>query len=426
MDVQPVSNDPHAQTSYEIAERAVLGSLLIDPQTSIRQCVEHIGASDFGSPWMGAVYDLICHMFADGEGIDPITVYAKARERGVKIPGDAVTLHDVMQSTPTAANCGFYARQVGDAAARRRLHIAGVRMQQIASSETDLSDAMTHARIEWERVSDQGSGRLEAKTLADVLSGSDEYDWVIPDLLERQDRLILTGGEGAGKSTMVRQFAICASAGVHPFTHQQIEPVRVLVVDAENSEKQWRRAVRGMVAQARKIGTVDPAQAVRLVTGPLDMTNERHIGAVHRLIDDYKPDLLFIGPIYKLVPKAITNDDDAAPLIATLDGLRHRDLAMVMEAHAPKAIGLDGKRNLAPRGSAALQGWPEFGLGLRLMGEEWPRTAEVVHWRGDRDEGRGWPPRLRAGGLFPWTDDRLEPVGGELQGIWKPRFGGEN
>lgn len=415
-------NDPNAPDSYEAAERSVIGSLLLDAQTSIRQVVEHIESRDFASPWLGAVYDLICDMFADGMGIDVVTVYATARERDVRIPGGAITLHDIVDATPSAANADFYARQVADAAARRRLHLAGVRMQQIAASPVDLSDAMTHARIEWEAVSNQGTRMLDARTLADVLEGSDEYDWVIPDLLERKDRLILTGGEGAGKSTLVRQFAICAASGIHPFTHEPIEPVRVLVVDAENSEKQWRRAVRGMVSQARALGTVDPAEAVRLVTGPLDMTNERYIGGVHRLIDEYKPDLLFIGPIYKLVPKAITNDDDAAPLIATLDGLRNRDVALVMEAHAPKALGSDGRRNLAPRGSAALQGWPEFGLGLRLMEDEYVRTAEVVHWRGDRDEGRGWPPRLRAGGKFPWTDDRLEPEGNELAGGWRPRW----
>jgi hypothetical protein len=45
----------------------------------------------------------------------------------------------------------------------------------------------------------------------------DEPDWLIPDLLERRDRLILTGEEGLGKSYLLRQIAIMAAAGLDPF-----------------------------------------------------------------------------------------------------------------------------------------------------------------------------------------------------------------
>ncbi|MBK0297059.1 hypothetical protein IAE22_34985, partial [Bacillus sp. S34] len=79
----------------------------------------------------------------------------------------------------------------------------------------------------------------------------------------------------------------------------------------------------------------------------------------------FRPDVLFIGPLYRLIPRAINSDDDAAPLLAALDTLRDRGLAMVIEAHAGHAVGHGGERDLRPRGSAALLGWPEFGLGLR-------------------------------------------------------------
>ncbi len=410
----------------DTAEAAVLGALLLDPLVAMHQVVDEISEQDFQHPWRAALFDLICHMWADGQPIDPVTVYAAARNKRVSIPGEATTLHEMVASTPTAASAGFYAREVAQHAQRARLKRASLRIGQISEAGGDWGELMMHARVEWEAVANQSAGRLEARTLEEVLQGSDEYDWVIDGLLEREDRLILTGGEGAGKSTFVRQFAICASAGIHPFTHQPMPPVRIVVVDTENSEKQWRRACRGMVSQARKLGSQDPAKELRLATGGLDLTSERDIGAVHRLIDDHKPDILFIGPLYKLVPKAIQTDDDAAPLLHTLDGFRRRNVALVIEAHAPKGDGM-GNRNLAPRGSAALQGWPEFGLGLKLVTEEFgPRTAEVTHWRGDRDEGRAWPLRLRAGGLFPWTDDRLEPQPGEQVTPWKPYFPSAN
>src|SRR5690606_2357350 len=77
---------------------------------------------------------------------------------------------------------------------------------------------------------------VSTETLAEFLSGGDDpADWVIPGLLERGDRFILTGSEGLGKSVLFRQIAVGAAAGIHPFTQRRIDPNRVLYVDVENS-----------------------------------------------------------------------------------------------------------------------------------------------------------------------------------------------
>lgn len=394
----------------EAAERALIGACLLDADLAIRQSVEQVSEDDFRDIRLGKLYDLVCAMWARQEAIDPVVIEARARESGIGggQPWHAAELHDLISQTPTASNASYYAKQVAEGAMRRRLARTGARLQQLAETDEDLGILMGHARDEWGTVAGQAAGKIEARTLAEVLDGEDEYDWLIPNLLERTDRLILTGGEGAGKSTFVRQIAICAAAGVHPITNDSMEPVRVLVVDAENSEKQWRRASRTIATQARIMGRTDPAEELRLACVPrLDLTNERDVGAVHRLIDEHTPDLLLIGPLYRLIPRAITSDDDAAPLLTALDGLRARGLALIMEAHAGHASGDNGQRNLRPRGSAALMGWPEFGLGLRLQAaDDFDPTirADLVRWRGDRDE-RTWPTTMRRGGRFPWTDD---------------------
>lgn len=248
-----------------------------------------------------------------------------------------------------------------------------------------------------------GAATLNPKLLEDILTITDTQDWLIPGLLERRDRLVLTGGEGAGKSYFSRQLAIAASAGVHPFHNQHIEPVRVLAIDAENSEVQWARNARYVTNMARTYGTADPGKQVLVSAGTrLDLTRQADLDQVHRLMDNHKPDLVYIGPLYKLLAKAINSDDDAAPLIVALDGLRERGVALLMEAHAGHGKSLGGERDLRPRGSSALLGWPEFGLGLRPI-EDDPSMVAVVRWRGDRDE-RNWPKHLRRGqaGEMPW------------------------
>jgi replicative DNA helicase len=114
---------------------------------------------------------------------------------------------------------------------------------------------------------------------------------------------------------------------------------------------------------------------------------------------------MLIGPLYRLIPRAINSDDDAAPLLAALDTIRDRGIAMLIEAHAGHAANPKGERDMRPRGSAALMGWPEFGYGLRLNRKN-PLHVDMVRWRGDRD-ARGWPAKLgrsnvEGGQRWPW------------------------
>ncbi len=252
---------------------------------------------------------------------------------------------------------------------------------------------------------------FDPKTLGEIQDAQEDMrDWIIPDLLERRERLIMTGEEGRGKSHWMRQVMIASAAGVHPFNmRQQINPVRVLAIDAENTELQWQRATKYITNLVQHYGQADPRDRVIVQAGyRLDFTQSSHVDIVHRWIDQYEPDLVYLGPLYKLVPKEVTNDDDAAPLLKTLDGLRERGLALLMEAHAGKAKGDGGERNLAPRGSSALLGWPEFGYGLRSSTND-PDMALIIPWRGDREQ-RPWPKILRRGvdGEFPWMNASIQ------------------
>lgn len=387
------------------AEQAVIGSVLLDSR-SHRFAIEVMQPEDFSVLQFEQVFAGITKMMALGHPVDAITVGAKLGEWGVRglSPTD---LHMLVAETPSSARIGQYADVVHSDALRRSIRVAGQHaLQGAESSEFDPGEILARTINEFQTIqAGATSTEMNAQTLRQVLSGVDEYDWVIPSLLERRDRLVLTGGEGAGKSTFVRQLAIASAAGVHPTTFERVQPVKVLVIDAENSEKQWRRAARWLVTLAGREGTVDPADAVNLVCAPrLDLTRDAHLGQVHRLLDRHQPDVLFIGPLYRLTPRAITNDDDASPLLAALDTLRDRGVALVMEAHAGHALGAGGERDLRPRGSAALMGWPEFGYGIRVDRDSDGMLYNFVPWRGDRDQ-RDWPQRMRRGaqGEWPWV-----------------------
>jgi hypothetical protein len=389
------------------AEHFVIGACLLS-KDAVRFAEDILGPSDFYRPQLGDAFAVIAAMRTAGEPVEPYTVGVKLKERRT-LGLDTMDLFKFMEATPSAHTVEFYAKQVREDAVKRALRAAGQKlMQQSGTDGTPpakaLSDAMEDLRAIREHTPGHGIG---SKKLADILAVAEDHDWVVPRLFERGDRMIITGFEGFGKSTWIRQMAIQFAAGINPITMDLIEPLRVQVVDVENTEGQWRKEVRGMVKKAREYGAGDPGNIDIACHGRIDLTKDAALSAVHRLLDENKPDVLFIGPIYKMVPNGINNDDDAAPLITALDSLRDRGVVLVMEGHSPKGSG-QHVRDLSPRGSAALMGWPEFGFGLAPESET-SANAVIQRWRGDRSSGTDWPKTLERGGPFPWTAGNIHP-----------------
>jgi hypothetical protein len=383
------------------AERNLLGAIILKADTA-RLTDGLVTGADFEDARLGRIWDGLVLMASTEQPISPEAVANRFPEWSVRGLTAAAPWEWTTEATPYAAT--EYANAVRSESVRRHLFNLSVTLRSAATElgtspldvATDMMGRLAHI------VDGASSGRLTTKTLRQVLDGQDQYDWVIPGLLERRDRVILTGLEGAGKTTACRQIVVLSAAGLHPFTFKPIKPLRWLVVDAENTEVQWRRAVRNLSAKAEEQGSVSPADRVHIKAGSrIDITKGPHLSEIHRLIDVHKPDALYIGPLYKMVPGAINNDDDAAPLIVALDSLRDRGVTLLMEAHAGKSANAAGERNLAPRGSSALLGWPEFGLGL-MPHEKDKGVFRVIKWRGDRDV-RDWPRLLSRGGEWQWT-----------------------
>jgi replicative DNA helicase len=392
------------------AERDVIGSAFLNPDL-VRALAEEVSPEDFYAPLHEHVWRCIVRRWTAQEPITEVLVAqeisegqstAWARARGV----DVVTLFDMRSAVgANVVSAPYHARIVHEAARRRALVQFLVQTQQAANSNLPLADLMSMARNEFESLKRQAAVDMPSISLGELLDGTDDYDWLIPGLLEREDRLMLTGSEGGGKTTFFRQVTILAAAGINPMTFEEIEPVRIQVIDCENTERQWRRKVRPLALKATAEGSTNPLESMNLsFPGRIDISSEKWLGAVHRLIDQNKPDMLAIGPLYKMARSAMNTDDDVAPVLAALDSIRERGVALLIEAHAGHSLsGEGGTRNLRPRGSSALLGWPEMGFGLRLDKED-PNVTIIERWRGDRDE-RTWPARIKRGGQWPWTPE---------------------
>lgn len=375
-----------------LAEQSALGGAMLSKEAAA-DVLECVRPADFYIPKHENILKAIAALHAREEPTDVIAVTDELTKTGwLTRSGGADYLHTLTGLVPTSANAGFYASIVAEKAVMRRLVEVGTRIVQMGyASEGEPEDLVNSARAEVDSVQTRGSGPLTTRTLGSVLEEPDEHDWVIDGLMERRERFMLTGQEGQGKSVIIRQMAILSAAGIHPFTFKEMAPAKVLVVDVENSTRQWRRSARPMVMRAALRGSVNPGDVLELscVEKQFDIT--RDLGNVLRLMDQHQPDLVAIGPLYKMIPGEVNTDAEAAAVLGALDQIRDRGAALLIEAHAGHGVGKDRERDLRPRGSSALLGWPEFGMGLRFAGKG---EFSLVRWRGDRDR-RNWPIRMR-------------------------------
>lgn len=386
-------------------EQLVIGACLLNP-SAIPFAHPEVSPEDFVDARMQIIYETILELHRNNEPVEPFIVYQRSVENGLK-GINAAELHQWVEQVGSGYSVGHYAKIVREQSTRRRLVDLTYKFHmEINDQEIPAPDAIQRMLQGLEEVRDTTiSSELLAKSLGEILATPETAeDWIIPNLLEAGDRMILTGYEGLGKTLWLRQLGITAAAGIHPITLDHLaKPVKVLYVDVENSEKQWRRETYNIAATAAQHGLESPNENIHVYCGRrMDLRKDRDLGLVHKLVDHHQPEILVIGPLYRLVPTGINNDEEAAPLIAALDTLSDRGLALLMEAHAPK--GQNGERFLAPRGSAALMGWPEFGFGLAPNEDG---SVKVSRWRGDRDQNRDWPDTLWKNGPYPWTADNV-------------------
>ena len=233
-------------------------------------------------------------------------------------------------------------------------------------------------------------------------------DWVLPWLLSEGERLVLTGVEGYGKSTLIYQLAVGAAFGVNPINYtEQYEPQRVMVLDVENwHETQVRDQMRTMNLAFRRHSALgeEPPTIALLKPRVIDLVDSGQRRMILDAVDAFQPNILIMGSGYKL---ADANDDwriMATSIQRTADIARASSgCAVIIETHA--GHGFRGDRNgYRPDGSSYWLRWPEFGYGLKpIPVESGINPVEMVGWRGDRVRDRMWPKGWTPGGVLPWT-----------------------
>lgn len=383
------------------AEESYIGAFLLSPYKLLDN-MTILAPENFYRPLHGQIFAAIRDLVSRGEQVDYITVQNELQGRGVEI--DLNTLSTLQMNTPGTHGATRWAQIILEKSdARRTLSVLHDATSEIFDGADPYATAADISK-ELALLGTPADRESEAKTLEEwiELSKSETASpTIIPGILRQGWRTIVVSGEGTGKTTIMRTLSMAVAQGHHPFWFaSKIEPRRVLYVDLENPlEVLGEPHVENFIKHI-KLNDPDIYDPSRLKVwrrpGGINIRNQRDRADLQREIINHQPDLVCLGPIYKMYSGGGSErlEESTEDAMRILDDLRTRyNFALLLEHHAPK--GQAGtKREMTPFGSQRWLAWPEVGVSLYQVKND-ERTVEVRRFRGDRLGNVCWPDQIK-------------------------------
>lgn len=103
------------------AEAALLGALLIEPNT-VYKVIDVLSPNDFYDPRHRLIYQIIQELASNGQAPDTVVVAESLKQRGLlDRSGGSVYLYALVEGTPEASHCEYYAKIVKEKSVLRQL-----------------------------------------------------------------------------------------------------------------------------------------------------------------------------------------------------------------------------------------------------------------------------------------------------------------
>jgi hypothetical protein len=385
-----------------LTERAVLGALLEDP-TQIPDTFNRLPPGEWTGPHV-LIAEALQAMSDAREPIEPATLLNKMLGLGTLTRvGGGAEIFTLVESRANYASMEHLLQGLEEVVLRRQAGYVATRFGQRLDNPTIPPDEAISATVDELQQLSVVTGSIDDEDGWPVGERDPEPEWVIPFLLAKDDRVMLTGSEGHGKTELCRQLVASVAVGRHPWTFEEIEPGPVLHVDLENPRYISDSRYRWMRNSLQRAGVgLLPDHLYRWAPRQWDILNPADVAALMRKVRRIQPQLIAIGPAKNMSSMSLNDDEAASALTHTLNRIRAETrAALVVEHHAAHS-----SEDWRPRGNRLFMGWPEFGLGLHpIHNPGGLRAAELKHWRGDRAPDRHWPRHLVSGTPWPWVED---------------------
>ena len=282
-DLMSMPQPPHDN----IAEQAVIGSMLFDPRC-IAEVVRVLKAEDFYSDVNRSLFETIYSMFIYSKKIDPVTLSDQLKQDGAYSDETRDYIFNIVQVTPTSLNVMQYANIVRDQALLRRLAEAGSDINATAmegQGEADKILELAEQKIYDIRQGRENGGLKKVSevmtTVYSALAEASKSGQKIPGLstglpnldraimgLNKSDLILVAARPGMGKTSIALNIALNVA---------HASPVSIAIFSLEMSRAQLCRNLLAMESQVdlKKLqtGQLTPTDWERVVASCVSISD---------------------------------------------------------------------------------------------------------------------------------------------------------
>lgn len=404
------------------AEESLLGAMMISKE-AIGIGVDRLTDRHFYKTGHGHIFDAIHRLHRDGEPCDPVTVADKLQRMGLlDAAGGYTALAKLQAATPNLSGPPIkrYAKIIDEHyTLRRMIGVAGEIEELGYATPDDIGETIGRVEQLYKSLAElqrkdlpDGYSTLDAFLARAAEQGEDFAPWLVPGLLKRDWRTIIIGDPGSGKSLLLQQIAIAAAGGFHPFNGSLLpRPLSTLIVDLENPEERVESGTRPLRDAALEAKAYESENChLWHERQGIDLTRRSYQSELESVVRDCQPDLVVIGPAYKMAPmRGADSNDVVARVLDFMDSLRiDYGFALMMETHPPRG---DGPKRAF--GSAQWEMAPEISITMNEVDPvDGARCFDLGRARGDRVSNE-WPTKIRhrhsdgrraaSDGPWPWV-----------------------
>ena len=361
-----------------------------------------VGIDDFTPGDRQELFAIIERGYVEGV-LQPAWVNDEATRLGRPAPGYVA---NVLSAGFVGGSVPYYAERLREASARRyalRVLTQGITRLEHDESMADEVVADVQSQLQAmprPSVSDDDTWTLEEIMGLEVRT----EDFTIPGLLKKNERLVLTGSEGGGKSVFVYQMLTGAAFGVDTFRLERTRPARVLFIDVENNEFQAKANLDKIVPALKEIAPDVQPEWRSLKRRVVDLLATKDRADIIRRVVHYNPDVLYMGTAYKLTDVSDETHRSVRAIQSVVDRIRQEVSCSVIVEHHAGHGHMNDRNNMRPEGSSYWLRWPDFGYGMQpLVTTDRKRLMRLGAWRGDRATDRDFPVAVKQGAVMPWV-----------------------
>ena len=361
-----------------------------------------VGLDDFDPGERQDLFALMERGYLEGS-LEPAWIAGEATRIGRPSSGYVAT---VLSAGFVGGSVAYYAERLREASARRyALKVLTQGITRLEHDEAIPDEIVSDVRAQLDAMPKPSVSDDDTWTLDEIMGLEiREEDFTIPRMLKKNERLVLTGSEGGGKSVFVYQMLTGAAFGVDTFSLERTKPARVLFIDVENNEFQAKANLDKIVPALKEIAPNVQPEWRSLKRRVVDLLATKDRADIIRRVIHYSPDILYMGTAYKLTDVSDETHRSVRAIQSVVDRIRQEiNCSVIVEHHAGHGH-MNDRNNMRPEGSSYWLRWPDFGYGMQpLVTKDRKRLMRLGAWRGDRATDRSFPVAVKQSDVMPWT-----------------------